>query len=232
MSRPNSYAGNLPEALEAAKIDALTDAITRAVGVRPRAYRAGRYGIGPSTARLLAQRGYRLDTSVRAGFDYRSDGGPDFRRDGNQAVWLADRLIELPLTTVHTGDWRGVARPLDDLAGRVPGLRGLLARGGLLSRVPLTPEGVSAREAVAAIEQAVEDGLPVLNFSFHSPSLAPGHTPYVRDVADLARLHAWWDIVLVRLNRLNVRPASLAELLAAACPHPAPSATCTVGGGL
>ena len=81
-----SYAGNLPEALEAAKIDALTDAITRAVGTPPRAYRAGRYGLGPNTARLLAARGYRLDTSVRAGFDYRADGGPDFRRSGNESA--------------------------------------------------------------------------------------------------------------------------------------------------
>ena len=232
LSPRNSYAGNLPQQLEAAKIDALTDAITRAVGARPRAYRAGRYGIGPNTARLLAERGYRLDTSVRAGFDYRRDGGPDFRRSGTEAVWLAEGLVELPLTTVHTGTLRRAAWPLYDLAGGVPKLRGALARTGLLSRVPLTPEGVSAQEAVAAIGQAVADGLPVLNFAFHSPSLAPGHTPYVRDAADLARLHAWWDIVLARLDRLNVRPASLAELLAAACPDPAASATPTIGGGL
>ena len=41
-------------ALEAAKLDALTDAITTAFGAAPRAYRAGRYGIGPATFGLLA----------------------------------------------------------------------------------------------------------------------------------------------------------------------------------
>lgn len=232
VSPHTSYAGNLPEALEAAKIDALTDAITRAVGMRPRAYRAGRYGIGPSTARLLAERGYALDTSVRAGFDYRSDGGPDFRRSGNQAYWLADGLIELPLTTTHIGRWRGAGWRLHDLAGRVPKARGLLARASLLSRVPLTPEGTSADEAVGAIEQALDDGLEVLNLSFHSPSLVPGHTPYVRDAADLARLHAWWDTVFACFDRRRVRSASLAELLSAACPDPPASATEFAGGGL
>ena len=53
----NSYAGNLPRALEAAKIDTMTRAIETAFGFTPVAYRAGRYGIGPSTMALLAARG-------------------------------------------------------------------------------------------------------------------------------------------------------------------------------
>lgn len=232
VSARNSYAGNLPPAIEAAKLDALTDAITAAVDRRPRAYRAGRYGIGPRTAELLAERGYRLDSSVRPGFDYREDGGPDFRRAGDRATWLADGLIELPLTTVYTGRLRRFARPLHDVAARLPRAHGALSRTGLLSRVPLSPEGTTAVEAVAAIEQAVADGTPVLNFSFHSPSLVPGHTPYVRNEADLARLHDWWDAALACLDRLGVRPASLSDLLAAACPPPPASATRADGVGL
>ena len=56
----------------------------------------------------------------------------------------------------------------------------------------------------------------MLNFSFHSPSLAPGHTPYVRNAADLARFHAWWSTMLDHLDRAGVRPATLDELVAAA----------------
>jgi hypothetical protein len=67
----------------------------------------------------------------------------------------------------------------------------------------------------------------VLNFSFHSPSVAPGHTPYVRDAADLARFFRWWDAALDLLDRLGVRPASLDDLLTADDPPlasgPAPS---------
>jgi hypothetical protein len=228
----NSYVGSLPETLEAAKLDVLTEAITAAVGVRPRAYRAGRYGIGPNSFRLLAERGYRLDTSERTGFDYRADGGPDFRLGSDRAYRLTEDLLELPLTTVHTGRWRRGGPWLYGLAGRVPKLRGVLSRTGLLSRIPLTPEGTTASEAVDAIEQAVADGLPILNFSFHSPSLVPGHTPYVRTGADLAKLHAWFDTALACLDRLGVRPASLADLLAAACPSPSVSATPAVGVGL
>ena len=214
-SAHTSYAGNLPPPLEAAKLDALTAAISVATGAGPRAYRAGRYGLGRNTARLLAGRGYRLDTSMRAAFDYRADGGPDFRQVGNAAFRLEHGIVELPLTTVFTGRWRHAGAPIHHAAGRLPRGRGLLARAGLLSRVPLTPEGVPLAEALEAIRVAVGDGVQVLNLSFHSPSLVPGHTPYVRDPGDLAVFNAWWDAVLTLLERLGVRSASLDELLLA-----------------
>ena len=53
----NSFTGNLPVPLQRAKLHALTDAIEAATGMRPTVYRAGRYGIGRHTARLLARGG-------------------------------------------------------------------------------------------------------------------------------------------------------------------------------
>lgn len=214
----NSYAGNLPAAIEAAKLDVLTDAITRAVGVRPIAYRAGRYGIGRNTLRLLAERGYRVDSSMRSRYSYAADGGPDFAAIGNAAFRAgpAGEMLELPLTTIHTGRLRGGGTRLYRALGAVPRGRGLFARCGLLSRVALTPEDMPLRDALEAIAVALGEGLRLLNFAFHSPSLAPGHTPYVRDAADLARFHAWWDAVLDDLDRRAVAPASLDQLIVAA----------------
>ena len=211
----NSYAGNLPPALEAAKIDALTDAIAAAFGQRPVAFRAGRYGIGPATLGLLAARGYRLDSSVRARYDYRSDGGPDFRRVGNAAFHCAG-LVELPFTTVFTGVARRYGPALHRVATRLPHGAGVLARSGAVSRVSLTPEDMPLADALRAIDVAVGEGEQLLAFSFHSPSLQPGHTPYVRDAADLAVFWRWWNAVLARLAALGVRHASLAEILTAA----------------
>ena len=213
----NSYVGNLPEAIEAAKIDVLTDAITAAFGAGPIVYRAGRYGIGPNSWRLLAERGYRIDSSIRARYDYRADGGPDFADIGNAAFRCGPggAMIELPLTTVFTGRLRAQGEPLYRALGRVPRARGLAARAGMLSRVSLTPEGMPLADALEAVRVTVGEGTRLLNFAFHSPSLAPGHTPYVRDASDLAKFHAWWDGVLDLLDRLGVRPATLGDLLTA-----------------
>lgn len=208
-----SYAGNLPPALLEAKLDALTEAIAAAFGRRPLAFRAGRYGLAPGLLGLLARSGYRLDSSVRPGFDYRADGGPDFTRI-DAAAWR-DAVIELPLSTVFTGLLRRRGARLHAALGAVPRARGAFARTGLLSRVPLTPEGVPVAEALEAIAVALGEGSRLLNFAFHSPSLVPGHTPYVRDGADLARFWRWWDRVLDLLDRRGVRSASLDDLLAA-----------------
>ncbi|MBW4330858.1 polysaccharide deacetylase family protein [Stakelama sp. CBK3Z-3] len=213
----NSFPGNLPEQLEAAKLDTLTDEIARAFGTAPRIYRAGRYGIGPATARLLADRGYRIDSSMRSRYDYGGHGGPDFRAVGNHAFWLDRRagLAELPLTTVFTGRVRAGGERLYRFLGEIPRGRGLFARTGMMARVAMTPEDMPLDDALEAIRVALGEGVRVLNFSFHSPSLTPGFTPYVRDAADLKAFYGWWDAVFALLARRNVQAASQSDLIVA-----------------
>lgn len=213
-----SFAGNLPERLEAAKLDALVAAIVAAFGRAPRAFRAGRYGLGPATLRLVAARGFVVDASMRARHDYRGHGGADFTHVGASAFRTPQGLVELPLTTIYTGALRAGGATLDPVAARVPRGRALLARPGLLSRVPLTPEGVPAREALAAIRVARDDGERLLHLAFHSPSLVPGNTPYVRDAAGLARFARWWDAVLPALAAAGYAPATLDEVIRAVGP--------------
>ncbi|HEY6869522.1 MAG TPA: polysaccharide deacetylase family protein [Novosphingobium sp.] len=214
----NSFAGNLPQALEAAKFGLLRDTIEQAFGRAPRIYRAGRYGVGPHTADLLREHGIAIDTSVRARFDYSASGGVNFR-DMPVRPWWIDRpggLMELPLTTVYWGGLKAIGHWLYPVLWRAPWLRGILARIGLLERIPLTPEGVSQVEVLRGIAMAVEERLPVLVFSFHSPSLQAGHTPYVRTEADVAAFYGWWETVFTDLARRGIRPTTVAELTAQA----------------
>lgn len=209
-----TFAGNLPREVEAAKLDRLVAMIERALGRRPCIYRAGRYGVGPHTFHTLAARGFRIDASMRARFDYARVGGPDFTAIGPRAFALGDgALVEVPLSTIYTGVLRARGSWLHPLLGRVPKARGLFARTKLLSRVPLTPEGTSAREAIRAIEHAAADGEQLLQLTFHSPSLVPGHTPYVRDARELATFLRWWDQVLPALARCGYTPATLGNVI-------------------
>lgn len=213
----NSFAGNLPAPLERAKFDTLRHTIEQAFGRKPRSYRAGRYGLGPNTKAIITDGGVKIDTSVRARFDYSNEGGPDYR-DHPVHPWWIDRqagLIELPLSTLFCGVLRRSGGWLYHAASRIPHLRGILARLGLLERVPLTPEGVDIAAALRGIDAALADGLPVLMFSFHSPSLLPGHTPYVRDEAALERLYDWWRVVFAHLHQRGVAPANLSDVIGA-----------------
>ena len=217
VNQRNSFAGNLPPDLERAKLMTLRDTIEANFGVKPLIYRAGRYGVGQATAGILADAGVAVDTSVRARFDYSAGGGPNFR-DLPVRPWWIDRaggLMELPLTTVYWGMLRQLGPWLYPLLWRVPRLRGALAKIALLERIPLTPEGVTIEEAIRGIDIAVDEGLPVLVFSFHSPSLAPGFTPYVRSEQDLDLFYDWWRAVLGYLELRKIRPASLRQVMEA-----------------
>jgi hypothetical protein len=213
----NSFAGNLPAELEREKFRRLKAAIEANFNATPLIYRAGRYGVGPNTAAILAEGGIAIDTSVRSRFDYSSGGGPNFREHPLVPYWLdrSKRLIELPLTTVYWGLLRQLGPWLYPMMWRVPKLRGAMARIGLLERIPLTPEGVTVEEALRGIDIALDEGLPVLVFSFHSPSLAPGFTPYVRSEDELDAFYDWWRQIFAYLARREVRPATVDQLVKA-----------------
>ncbi len=215
LTQANSYSGNLPPDLEEAKFAKLRDAIEKNFGIAPLVYRAGRYGLGPDSSAILARHGIAIDTSVRPLFDYSSAGGPDYRGFPLSPYWLDDAqtLLELPLTTVYWGMLRQQGDAIFPRMWRMPSLRGVLARLGLLERIPLTPEGVSVDEAIRGIDIALDSGLPLLVFSFHSPSLRPGHTPYVREDGDVNALYDWWRAIFSYLERRGVKPASLADVM-------------------
>lgn len=217
LSLANSFAGNLPMEIERAKLRYLTDAIEGAFGDRPSVYRAGRYGVGPNTAALLAEFGYKVDASVRPLFDYSREGGPDFGAVEPRPFWAGGgSILEVPLTAAYIGALRGLGPRLYPAAARFGPARGLLARTGLLSRVALTPEGMPVAEVQQAVDRLLEAGVRLFSISFHSPSLEPGHTPYVRSAADLDRFYAWWDAMFDFFARRGVAAAGLEEILAAA----------------
>lgn len=216
----NSYTGNLPPDLQRAKMAALRDEIRDRFGAAPTVYRAGRYGLGADTAAMLAELGFRCDTSVRTGFDYRSGHGPDYRAAPLHPWWVRTAqgaVLEVPVTTVFGGLLGGAGGKIYHRIARNGTHAGAaLARLGLVERIALTPEGIPAERACKAIDIAIDRALPVLNFSFHSPSLQPGNTPYIRSVADLDRFYRWWDVVLEHLARRGVEPTTAAAILAMA----------------
>ena len=195
-----SFPGNLSAELERAKAIRLTDCIQENLGQRPIIYRAGRYGAGPNTQQILTDLGYKIDCSVLPYTDLSNRGGPDYSQWGPEPVWLnrPAGLLELPVTLGFTGALAGMGgihhaklfRPNTERL-HVPGV---FARLGLLERIKLTPEGISLAEAKRLTRSLLANGQKVFAVTYHSPSLDPGNTPYVRSQADLDRFLAWLDL--------------------------------------
>src|SRR5712671_3368770 len=187
----NSYPGNLPFELEREKLVQLTRSIEENIGVRPRVYKAGRYGVGGATARILAELGYEIDLSVVPGTDLTRKFGPDFSHCGARPYWFGEdpKLLEIPLSIGYTGLLAQTGTMAYELtmSERLKALHvpGILARLRLVERITLTPEGISFEEQRRLTRALLRKGHRVFSFAYHSPSLAPGNTPYVRNEADL-----------------------------------------------
>ncbi len=218
LNASNSYAGNLSADLERSKFSALHERIEQAFGKAPLSYRAGRYGIGPNTLAMLQEFGVSIDTSVRSLFDYTAQSGPDFSRHPLVPYWADDArtVLELPVTSVYWGLLRNQGPLLHQMQRYIPTLFKILPQFGLLERIALTPEGVTFEEALRGIDIALDMGLPLLVLSFHSPTLAPGNTPYASTEDDVEALYDWFERVYAYLDQRSVSAVTAQEVLASA----------------
>jgi hypothetical protein len=221
----NSYPGNLPRALEEAKLRLLTEQIERAFGTRPRSYLAGRYGFGPHTAQILEELGYEVDISPAVPIDFSGDGGPDYSGFTSHAYWFGQRrrLLALPGTGGYVGALRrgGTAlyRRLTAPAMRRARIAGAVARLRLLERVRLSPEDYDGAAMQRLTATLLADGVRIFVFSFHSPSVMPGCTPYVRSHAELerflARCRRYFEHFIGGVGGQAMTPLQLEDLLQA-----------------
>jgi hypothetical protein len=201
--RYSSFPGNLSPALEHAKLRALTEAIEQSFGFRPTVYRAGRYGLGPSSFEMLDALGYEVDASVLPLIDLRDKGGPNFAAIGPEPFWFGGgrKRLGIPLSAGFTGLFARHHRMLDPLVNRpvleAARMKAIASRFGLFDRVGLSPEGFTLAEQKRLTRALLARGQRIFNLSYHSPSLLPGSTPYVRDEAQLEHFLAMLEAYIV-----------------------------------
>lgn len=199
----DSFAGGLPGDGEARKLETLVRAFRDALGFAPTTYRAGRYGIGPNTGRLLDALGITVDVSIAPRVDFSAQGGPDLRGYDYEPFWYGGSpVLSLPLGRSVVGLAARLGASLLSGAERMPGgeiLVSLLSRLRLAERVTLSPEGNDPAAMRRLVRGLRERGRRVFPLSFHSSSIAIGRSPYVRDKAEL---HAFFDRLSAALSFL------------------------------
>ncbi|MBF0454215.1 MAG: polysaccharide deacetylase family protein [Magnetococcales bacterium] len=220
----NSFPGNLPRPLEAEKLHRLSAKITDSFGHRPLVYKAGRYGLGPHTAEILAEQGYLVDLSACPAFDYSpGEGGPDYSNYSAHPYWFGPgrALLGLPRTGAFVGYLQRQAGWLYPLATH-PALRwakgpGILSRLGALDRLGLSPEGYDFSDLKRLTDAQLRLGVRTFSFCFHSPSVMPGCTPFVSNQADLEqfldRFRHYFDYFLGQLKGVSWTPLTYRDHL-------------------
>ena len=183
-----SYPGNLPAEMEMAKLRELTQKISEVSGIRPTTYLAGRYGVGPNTAKCLKELGYKCDISISPFCDFSHQQGPDFSSYNND-VHEANGVINWPHTTAITSILHSVAQwfnrhPASYEQYQKNPIARLLMKLLRVKRQRLSPEGFSLDDLKKVASTQIKLGANQLILSMHSPSVKAGLTPYVQTTAD------------------------------------------------
>ena len=219
----NSYPGNLPRDLEAEKLRLLTEKITRSFGTQPVTYLAGRYGFGPNTGEILEELGYEVDISPAVPINFCADGGPDYSAYTSHPYWFGKqrKLLGLPGTGGYAGALQSGGTPLYKRVThpwlRRAKLSAIVARLHLMERIRLSPEDYSEPEMRRLTRALYRSGIRLFVFSFHSPSIQPGGTPYVQSQADLARFldkcRRYFSYFLETLGGASMTPLEIRHFL-------------------
>ena len=219
--RRHPYASQLPRAQFERQLEALTDAITVAVGERPVSYRSGRFGFSSDHVAGLERLGYLIESSVAPLFYESHKGGPDFVEAPLTPYFLAydsatkpgsSNVLEVPVSAALN---RRLPRAWQYAYARAPHpymTKRILRALRLVRTVWLRPSYSSLEDMSGLARDLAAAGEPVLNLLFHSSEAIVGGSPYNRTQAELDafcdRLERFLDFAT---RELHATPSTFAE---------------------
>jgi hypothetical protein len=224
----NSMLKNLPYDLQAAKLRALTDKIGAVFGRRPSSFRAGRWALGPDTVKALAACDYLADCSVTPTVSWVKYEGAEYLNAVTEPYWLSPdgasgqlpgSILEVP-ATIGFNRWPFEFYQNVELQLRRTWMRffrplGLMHHAGILRKIWLSPEISTTDDMILLSKIMINNGMTCLNMSFHSTTLLPGKSPFVKNERELERFYRKIELVLEYLTSItNVVPLTLSEVRA------------------
>ncbi len=194
--------------LEQAKLAALTELFRQQFGHQPLSFRAGRFGAGPHTCRILRELGYVIDSSVTPHICWTSRHGdkrPDYRAfpewpyfvgsDGDISRAGDSTFLELPVTIL----------PANAIPSSSPGkpiwFRPWYSDADTMCRV---------MEHIAALPPRYGVRRPLV-MMFHNVELLAGASPYPQSEAEVIRYLDMLKRVFERAEQMGIQACTMAE---------------------
>ena len=192
------------------KFQNMHNKIKDSLGITPKSYRAGRYGIDGRQIRLLEKYNYITDTSAvpfwkpfSKSYSKNKPYFPsyeDIYREGES------RILEIPITILFN---RNISKKL--FFSMPSKAKGLLSRTGLLKLCWLRPSYSSFKEMKKVVDIGLKKKLPVLNMMFHSNELMKGTSPYTRTEKEQEGFYNRLVRIIYYIKRKNMESETLSE---------------------
>lgn len=224
----NTFLCNLPDDLVYEKIIQLHNKIILNLKFAPIAFRAGRWGVGENVIKSIKKIGYKIDTSITPFVSWEEYYGPKLYMKSNKTVGIerleeiCDKaencndcaikdncIVELPPTI---GFFQSNFKLCHDMRTLFMNkyfkhfhLIGALDRLGLLNFRVLSPETSTFEDMIKLSKAIMNNGNRFINMTFHSTSLLPGMSPFVRNKKELELFLGKIDRYLEFMTRENVQ---------------------------
>jgi len=182
----NSHIINLPLELVRKKIRNLTQKITDEFEICPRTFRSGRWGMNGEILKFLAEEGYHSDD----GFSYENAPNLPYYPDYSNFTTpgIQRDIFEIPVTSGFNLQKFTQCHKIHKLLSSSPfcylHIIGILWRFGIFKKVILSPELVNSADMISCINACIKRGQRIIHTFFHSSSLLPGCSPYVKNKSD------------------------------------------------
>lgn len=207
-----AFQRDLPEPEERAKLVTLTSWFGDAFGRAPTSFRAGRFGVGKHSLRILSDLGYTVESSVTPDMDWASAGAPGLAFHGAPTqpyhpAWDAPGTPgNCPLWEVPVTIRKRWINDLPWVGSRVDPrwLRPTHASGDSLARL--------ARDEISAHLASGSRRPPVLTCMFHNVEIVEGLSPYARSRGEAHRILGALAGLLAFSAREDVAVVGLSDL--------------------
>ena len=200
--RCHPYLMEYPEPRMREKIAAMTDRLEDAFGAKMISHRAGRWAFNETYARILIEKGYRVDCSVTPHVSWKSELGDPRQSGGSDYLQYPDRAYFLdPNDIARPGDSALLEVPMTILPARRPAMDWLrpvfekssVSRRALNYSFPrvhwLRPNGRNRKAMLDIERRAIEEKRDYVEFMLHSSELMPGGSPRFPRASDIESLY-------------------------------------------
>lgn len=220
---------NLPTELIREKLEILTFEIKKYFGSKSViSFRAGRWGFSSVVAECLVDLGFKVDSSITPFVDWTGEYGPNFSNAPYFPYKFSPRfpilpndkgeLVEIPPTI---GFLQKISfKTLLNIRSFIlkSGLYhfhliGVLDKLKLMSLRWLSPENTSKKDIISLAKSFINHGVNVLNMTFHSTSLMPGKTPFVKTDKDKKKFLERIEVFLKFAKEKGFKFVSLSHML-------------------
>jgi len=211
------------------KLATLTQVIIDNFGIRPKSFRAGRWGFDARVARELIRQNYIVDCSVTPKISWKNtkgdpsmSGGPDFRFFPTQPYFVCPQnisevghssLLEVPMTILFTGLFKKENNFLSKIILRLPDSFVKKVINRLFFRLKWLRifHNSSKGDFKRIYKAAKKNNLPVLEFMIHSSELMPGGSPYAKNEEDIKRTYRQLETMFKYFKEQGLKGSTLSD---------------------